>query len=262
MARIRTIKPDFWTDEKLAECSLAARLLFIGMLNFADDNGNLTRSAKKLKMQVFPADNIDCEPILQELIFQGIVFEYAVGNDNYLSIKGFLKHQVINKPSSSSIPKPLDNNQYDTTTGILPESYSTERKGMERKGKEEYNEANASVGSNQKPQCPADELVRLYHELMPLNPAVKGLNDARRKTIRARWKEAGLLTCRPFGYSNREDGLKAWHSFFEVCAESEFLTGRVAPQPGKPPFLADIDFLMSPSGFAKCLENKYHRESA
>lgn len=30
MARIRTIKPDFWTDEKLVKLSMEARLFFIG----------------------------------------------------------------------------------------------------------------------------------------------------------------------------------------------------------------------------------------
>jgi hypothetical protein len=44
MARIRTIKPEFWTDEKVVECSFEARLMFIGMFNFADDKGNLVRS--------------------------------------------------------------------------------------------------------------------------------------------------------------------------------------------------------------------------
>jgi hypothetical protein len=73
MARIRSIKPEFWTDEKLTECSLSARLFFIGTWNFADDKGNLQASAKRLKMQIFPADNIDCQPLLDELITHGLL---------------------------------------------------------------------------------------------------------------------------------------------------------------------------------------------
>lgn len=107
MARIRTIKPDFWTDEKLTECSMSARLLFIGMFNFADDNGNLPASAKKLKMQIFPADSIDCQPFLDELIAHGVLIEYSVNGNNYWNIKGFKKHQKINRPSQSAIPEPL-----------------------------------------------------------------------------------------------------------------------------------------------------------
>ena len=110
--------------------------------------------------------------------------------------------------------------------------------------------------------CPAEAIIELYHLHMPDNPRCKTLNDARRRAIRARWREAAKLSCKPFGYDNRADGLKAWAAFFEVCADSDFLTGRAQPTVGKPPFIADIDFLMSPSGFAKTLENKYHREVA
>jgi len=125
--------------------------------------------------------------------------------------------------------------------------------------------ASAPVGpqaTTQQTACPADAIVALYHEILPDNPRCKVLSDARRAAIRARWKEAAKLNCAPFGYNSRADGLVAWRRFFEVCAESDFLTGRAPGLPGKPPFVADIDFLMSPSGFAKTLENKYHREVA
>lgn len=121
MSRLRTIKPDFWTDEKLTECSLSARLLFIGLWNFADDFGNLARSAKKIKMQVFPADAIDCEPLLQELIAQGVLTEYSVSDEKFLQIKNFLKHQVINRPSKTSIPQPTLMDYSRSTHGVITE---------------------------------------------------------------------------------------------------------------------------------------------
>jgi len=113
-------------------------------------------------------------------------------------------------------------------------------------------------------RCPVNQIVTAYHDCMPNNPRCKVLTTARQKSIAARWREASTLNAFPFdgGYSTVADGVNAWREFFAVCAESEFLTGRSKPQPGKPPFLADIDFLFSPGGFAKCLENKYHRESA
>jgi hypothetical protein len=114
----------------------------------------------------------------------------------------------------------------------------------------------------QRLMCPAEQLVDAYHELMPDNPRVKVLNDARKRSIAARWREAAKLSSQPFGYATVAEGLAAWREFFAICAESPFLTGKVPAKPGQLPFLADIDFLMSPSGFAKCLENKYHREVA
>lgn len=106
MARIRTVKPEFWTDEKVVECSIPSRLLFIGLFNFANDMGCLERSPKRLKMQIFPADALDCEPLIQELITHGLLTEYSVNDVCYLQIKGFLKHQKINRPSASKIPLP------------------------------------------------------------------------------------------------------------------------------------------------------------
>ncbi|MCM7841088.1 MULTISPECIES: DnaT-like ssDNA-binding domain-containing protein [Enterobacteriaceae] len=107
MARIRTVKPEFWTDEKVVECSIPARLLFIGLFNFANDLGCLERSPKRIKMQIFPADSIDCEPLICELITHGLLIEYSVSGSDYLCIKGFSKHQKINRPSATKIPSPL-----------------------------------------------------------------------------------------------------------------------------------------------------------
>lgn len=119
----------------------------------------------------------------------------------------------------------------------------------------------ASSTSDDVRQCPTGTLVDMYHELMPQNPRVKVVNPARKSAIRARWVEAAKLNCEPFGYGTKSEGLAAWRLFFETCAASRFLTGLSPPLPGKPAFVADIDFLFSPSGFAKTLENKYHRDA-
>ncbi|MDN7993095.1 hypothetical protein QZM97_23760 [Burkholderia orbicola] len=104
MARIRTIKPEFWTDEKVAMLSMAARLLFIGMWNYADDSGNIEHSAMRLKMQIFPCDDVDCVPLIASLIDHGMLIEYSVSDKKYLHIRTFDKHQVINRPSKSRLP--------------------------------------------------------------------------------------------------------------------------------------------------------------
>lgn len=117
-------------------------------------------------------------------------------------------------------------------------------------------------GADDVRRCPVGTLVDMYHELMPDNPRLRVLNDTRKRLIRSRWKEAATLDCEPFGYTTRSAGLEAWRAFFAICAESKFLTGRAPGAAGKPPFVADIDFLFSAGGFAKTLENKYHRDAA
>ena len=126
---------------------------------------------------------------------------------------------------------------------------------------QEPDTSTASPSGDDVRQCPAGALVDAYHELMPNNPRVKVLSDARRSAIKARWIEASRLKCEPFGYTTKAEGLAAWREFFGICAESKFLTGLSPPMPGKPAFVADIDFIFSPTGFAKTLENKYHRDA-
>ncbi len=108
MARIRTIKPDFWTDETLSECSVSARMLFIASWTFADDHGSLERSAKQLRAQAFPYDDLDCEVLIRELLAAGVLIEYEVDGKKYLHIKGFDKHQKVNRESLPKFPKYAD----------------------------------------------------------------------------------------------------------------------------------------------------------
>ncbi|CAB3770521.1 hypothetical protein [Paraburkholderia solisilvae] len=289
MARIRTIKPDFWTDEKVVELSLAARLFFIGSWNFADDNGNLQRSAKKLKMQIFPADAIDCEPIIHSLIAHGLLTEYSVSGENYLHIMGFKRHQVINRPSKTVLPQP----DPAVLAGTLTECSLMEGKGKElttttspgrdvpgdlvaapvARDEPEPAEADgqqpfeltaptATKAVSKLPACPVEEIVRLYHECMPDNPRVRLISDERRRIVEKRWRQAAKMTAVPFGYGSTAEGVAAWRTYFEVCSQSLFLTNRTPPSPRHENWRADFDFLISEKGFTRALENRYHPEAA
>ncbi len=58
MARTRSIKPEFWNDEKLATIPRDARLTFVGTWTAADDYGVVKGHPLWLKNQIFPYDNI------------------------------------------------------------------------------------------------------------------------------------------------------------------------------------------------------------
>lgn len=103
MARIRTIKPETWSNEQFVDCSLAARLLFIGLMNFADDHGVTKFRARTIKSNVFPEDEgITSHTIIglvSELVRNGLVGIYEAGGVEYIHILTFNKHQKIQKPS-------------------------------------------------------------------------------------------------------------------------------------------------------------------
>lgn len=108
MSRIRSIKPEFWSSEQVMECSPMARLAFIGMWNFCDDQGVHPASAKTLKAEVFPSDGITSQQvsdIIAELIGQGLLLEYSANGRNWWYVTGW-RHQLINRPSAPKYPPP------------------------------------------------------------------------------------------------------------------------------------------------------------
>ena len=133
MARIRTIKPDFWTDEKVVELSAFARLLFIGLWNFADDEGRMECSPKRIKMQILPADSAEVPRLLEEIRALGLIDIYTVDGIDYLQVQGFAKHQKVDKRSPSKHPKkPVDGSKPAEVPRVPP----TEGKGSGMEGKE------------------------------------------------------------------------------------------------------------------------------
>lgn len=105
MARIRTIKPEFWTDSKILRLTIPARLFFIGLWNFADDNGVIPDDTLQLKAQIFPCDNIDVGKLIDELESVGLIKRFDNGK-RYIWIINFLKHQRIDRPRKSNYPLP------------------------------------------------------------------------------------------------------------------------------------------------------------
>lgn len=99
MARIRTVKPEFWVDEKVVELDPWTRLLFIGMWNFADDQGFLDFAPRRIKMQVFPGDVTDVVPLIDELLKHGLVRAYTSPIGPVLHIVNWTRHQRVDHPA-------------------------------------------------------------------------------------------------------------------------------------------------------------------
>ena len=98
MARIRTVKPELWTDPEFVELSLSARLLFIASLNFASDYGVLPDKPRQLKMQCLPADDVDVVALIEELVSAHFyIRDTAPNGDKVLLIRTFTTHQKVNR---------------------------------------------------------------------------------------------------------------------------------------------------------------------
>jgi hypothetical protein len=117
--RIRTIKPELWASPEIMNLSHSARLLFLGLITQADDEGIGSADPRKLKSVIFGGDDValaDVAGWLTEIASQRLAVLYAVDGfgDLYL-LPSWSDHQRVPKPTPTRYAKPVDN--------LLPERY-------------------------------------------------------------------------------------------------------------------------------------------
>jgi hypothetical protein len=103
MSRIRSIHPGLWTDEAFASLPDGAALLYIGLLNEADDNGVFEWKPLTIKMRLRPASAMtagDVEASLMTIQAAGMVAAYEVGGKKYGAIRNFVRWQRPKLPKS------------------------------------------------------------------------------------------------------------------------------------------------------------------
>ncbi|WP_433855494.1 hypothetical protein [Streptomyces kronopolitis] len=109
MARIRTIKPEAFVSESLAEVSVEAERTFFGLLTQADDHGRHRDNAAIIAGLLWPLraehTSVHVEDDLHQLATAGLLCRYT-GCDGrrYLHIVTWAEHQKIDKPSQSRLP--------------------------------------------------------------------------------------------------------------------------------------------------------------
>lgn len=106
MARIRTIKPEFWTDGTIIGLSFEARLFYIGLWNFTlCDRGHLPDDPLGLKLKVLPADPVDAGKLIQELLDAGRLAPVTGPEGrSFLVIPRFSDHQKVDSRWNSRCP--------------------------------------------------------------------------------------------------------------------------------------------------------------
>lgn len=111
---------------------------------------------------------------------------------------------------------------------------------------EALKDSRSSPNGDSPPPVPFSKIVSLYHEILPGLPRVEKLGKTREGYIRQRWKE-DLPT------------IDHWKNFFDYVGQSKFLMGKVPGNNGRPPFRADLGWLIKPTNFINISEEKYHR---
>lgn len=193
MPRIRTIKPEFWTDEKVVELDPWARLLFIGLWNFADDQGYIEHSPKRIKMQIFPGDTTDVVPLLASLLEAGLLAEFDSPIGRLLHIQSWTKHQKVSNAASPRVdPADLvlihhsDDPPPEPSRALASPLSGKERKGKEEEGKGKEYSADAEPPPASRPAAPPSStaLFAEFWEIYPKREAKAAAQKAWTKATR------------------------------------------------------------------------------
>jgi hypothetical protein len=239
MARIRSIKPTFFTNEDLAELSRDHRLCFIGLWTQADREGRLEDRPRRLKAALFPYDtDVNIDQLIAGLAEKGFVLRYDADGVPAIQIVHFLKHQ---RPKSDEHASVIAAPLLADPRGIRTVPRLGDRK--EEVGKQEIGGEEGADGAPLAPR--AEDFVELWNATTrPPIPQCRDLTAKRRRHLRAR------LTERP---------MSDWAVVIARIAGSLFCRGQVPPRrEGEQPWVATFDWLIgSPDSAVKVMEGAY-----
>jgi hypothetical protein len=271
VARIRTVKPEYFTSTQVAECSPLARLLFIGMWCFCDDGGVHPADPMRLKMEVFPADPFTKDQMAEwigELLSQGLLVEFDSDGKRFWSVTGWhhqkiekktIKHpqRVVAEESASS--RRVVGDESSNTSREVAESSPPEGKGRDTdtegngKGMEhplnppkgdgerdlvEMESSSEEKSSSEDEPMPSETMREIVSEWNKIPGVTKAdrITAKRRASLNARLREA-------YFRSNWQQGIAR-------VALSDFCRGAKK-------WRADIDWFLRPDTLVKILEGAY-----
>lgn len=179
-------------------------------------------------------------------------FVYGLG-------EGFAKafDESFGKPSPKALAKTMPNQEQeqeqeqeeDEATDVALSSASGDAASGDHVDAADAGEGQDLLGKVPKkegpPPCPHMRIIELFHEVLPELPAVCAWNETRQRKLGARWKERA-----------EQQDLAWWKSFFEAVREMPWLMGQRNGRDGRP-FKCTLEWLVSPTNFAKVIEGFY-----
>jgi len=119
--RIRSIKPETWTSHDFTSLPIPARLTYIGLWTYADDEGRGRADARLIRAAIWPLDDdvtvADIEEHLTVLAKQGLIVLYDADGVRLFAIPSWRQHQHPRKPQASKFPAPV---RHSDATGGEP----------------------------------------------------------------------------------------------------------------------------------------------
>ncbi|MFI8200062.1 hypothetical protein ACIF6K_26660 [Streptomyces sp. NPDC085942] len=238
MARIRTIKPTYFTSLTIADLSYEQRLTFIGLWTHVDDEGRCIDDARLIKAAVWPLDDrtaADVEDDLKALTESSLITRYTLTRRSYIAVTGWAEHQRINRPTPSKYPAPeqAESSPETPLTSGDEDSSNTHTQLSEDSRPERNREQGTGKGTgNRESSVPASQAP----DPAPLREDVERIcqhlaqrvedNGSKRPTITKAWRTAARLMLDKDGRT--EDQV---HGCIDWCQDSDFWRSNVMSLP-------------------------------
>jgi len=228
MPKIRGVKPDYWTDEDIVDLTIPARLLFIGLWNYACDNGHLQDKSKQIKMRLLPADDVNVAELLRELEEKGQIKRRS----GWITIPNLTKHQRPDKRywqtcDKAGCTRPPRNSEPETRGGHggdtrVPDVVSM---GPRVDGDGEVMVSGGEGDTSRElalSEAPREDVDRICDHLARLVAE----NGSKAPTVTARWRDSARLMLDRDGRTEQEI-----HGAIDWCQADEFWRGNILSLP-------------------------------
>lgn len=130
-----------------------------------------------------------------------------------------------------------------TSTKKPPPSSSSSSTSPSKNKEREKGKPSLVTRGDDTASCPHQEIIELYHEILPSMPKIRVWDETRQKLLRSRWKE-----------DKERQSLAWWKQFFQYIASSDFLMGN-----NPKGWMADLEWLVKPTNFGKIANGRYHQ---
>lgn len=195
MARIRTIKPTFFTSLTVTGLTPEQRLTFIGLWTHVDDEGRCIDDPRLVKAALWPLDDrtaTDVDGDLWALTEASLIVRYTLSERSYLAVRNWAEHQRISRPSGSSLPDPDDGKirpvpplpTCGNVDSVSPHGGFTEDSAQERKGREgKGTSLRLTSGTSEPTRIDVEQACTLLADLIEQN-------GTRRPAITQTWRNS------------------------------------------------------------------------
>lgn len=248
MARARNIKPALFKNEVLGVADPLYTLAFEGLWLLADREGRIEDRPLRIKAEIFPyRDGLNIENILDWLASSGFIVRYQYGENRYIQVINFAKHQNPHKNEvASEIPEfsigCISSDKIGTDTEEIG-SAPADSLSLDSLSLDSLQKPSSPVGDSSSKKIPYEQISSIYNRVCgEVLPKCVALNDKRRSSIRSLWNMT-INGEKPFR------SLEFWEGYFHDCLENQHWIGR-----NDRGWRADIDFLTTQKAALKALE--------